>query len=111
MKNQVYWMGVKFSAYLTFKGRSKGATIFRILGVSLIWRAHWLLEWADWKVVKFPSEGYKINQKLELFNLRRIIKELQTLHQYPEILERAAKILESQHLKEPSMKNLRFRPY
>jgi len=62
----------------------------------------------DWKVVKSHLKDNKNKPKLELFNLKTDIKETTNVaDQYPEILERAAKILESQH-KEPSIEKFKI---
>lgn len=52
----------------------------------------------DWKVVKTHLKDKKNEPTLELYNLRTDIKETTNVaDQHPEILEKAAKILESQH--------------
>jgi len=62
----------------------------------------------DWKVVKSHLKDYKNEPTLELFNLKTDIGETTNLaDQHPEILERAAKILKSQH-REPSIEKFKI---
>jgi len=68
---------------------------------------NWLLEWAIGSG-EIHLKDNKNKPKLELFNLKTDIKETTNVaDQYPEILERAAKILESQH-KEPSIEKFKI---
>ena len=62
----------------------------------------------DWKVVKTHLKDKKNKHTLELYNLRSDIKETTNVAvQHPDILEKAAKILESQHT-EPSIEKFRI---
>jgi arylsulfatase len=62
----------------------------------------------DWKLVKTHLKDTKNKPTLELYNLRTDIKETTNVaDQHPDILEKAAKILESQHT-EPSIEKFRI---
>ena len=62
----------------------------------------------DWKVVKSHLKDKKNEPKLELFNLRIDLKETTNVaDQHPEILEKARKILQSQHT-EPSIEKFKI---